>query len=75
MQIKPGQIYRHYKSDHTYKIIKIGLHSETLQEMVVYEAIYESNMGKIWIRPIEMWFEEMEWEGKNVPRFVLVSEK
>ncbi|MEI8068068.1 MAG: DUF1653 domain-containing protein [Candidatus Shapirobacteria bacterium] len=74
MEIKKGQIYKHYKSDHTYKIIDVGIHSETLEEMVVYEALYENKMGSIWIRSLKMWFEEVEWDGKKVKRFELISQ-
>ncbi len=69
MEIKPGQIWKHYKGN-DYKIIILGNHSETGEEMVVYEQLHS---GKIYIRPMNLFFNQVEWEGKTVPRFTLVS--
>lgn len=77
MQIKPGQKYRHYKG-HDCKVIGIGRHSETLEELVFYIQLginEEYGENSVWARPMKMWFEEVELAGKKVPRFVLVSEK
>lgn len=55
-----GAIYRHYKNHQLYEVIAIGKHSETLEDMVVYKALYESAefpMGQIWCRPLKMWDE------------------
>ena len=72
--IKLG-IYKHYKGK-LYKVIGIGRHSETLEEFVVYQTLYENEFGKdsIWIRPKSMFLEEIEFEGKRVPRFKYISE-
>jgi len=73
MELKKGQKWRHYKGE-TYEIVGLGLHSETLEEMVIYKSLYEKEnfpKGTIWIRPKKMWFEEVEWEGKKVKRFEL----
>jgi hypothetical protein len=75
-KIKTG-IYQHYKGN-LYEVIGICHHSETLEEFVVYRALYDSpEFGKnaIWVRPIEMFFEDVEWQGKNVPRFKFVKPK
>jgi hypothetical protein len=69
-KIKPGQVYRHYKGNH-YKIIALGKHSETGEELAGYERQED---GHVYFRPIDMFFNEVEWEGKTVPRFVLFSE-
>ncbi len=70
MELKPGQIWKHYKG-HDYKIIILGKHSETAEDMVVYEQVHS---GRIYIRPMNLFFDEVEWEGEIVPRFTLVSE-
>lgn len=71
MNPQPEQIWKHSKKGSLYKIIAVGKHSESLEDMVVYEAQYENPVAKIWIRPLSMWNEEVEIEGKKVPRFVL----
>lgn len=68
MEIKKGQKWRHYKGGE-YETLGMAIHSETLEEMV----IYKNKEGKIWVRPLKMWFEEVEWEGKKVPRFSLIK--
>lgn len=64
-------IYEHYKGNR-YQVIDIALHSETLEEMVVYKALYGEE--KLWVRPVSMWDELVEKDGEKVPRFKLVSE-
>lgn len=74
--IKLG-MYRHSKSGDLYEVIAIGAHSETLEPYVVYRGIYWSeNFGNypVWLRPLEMFTEIVEVEGKRVPRFVFVEE-
>ncbi|MFA6427412.1 MAG: DUF1653 domain-containing protein [Candidatus Magasanikbacteria bacterium] len=71
-QIQPG-IYKHYKGN-TYRVIGVAKHSETLEEFVVYEALYENNVSKLWLRPVELFIEEVEYEGKRTPRFKLLTE-
>ncbi|MBN2015276.1 DUF1653 domain-containing protein [Candidatus Dojkabacteria bacterium] len=71
MEIKKG-IYKHYKGNR-YRVLGVAKHSETLEDLVVYEALYENELSKLWVRPISMFFEEVEWDGKKVPRFKLVS--
>lgn len=63
-------IYRHYKGNE-YELIDVALHSETLEEMVVYRALYDDQ--KLWVRPAHMWEEEVEVDGKTVKRFELIS--
>ncbi len=69
MDIKAG-IYRHSKKGTKYRVHFIAKHSETLEDMVVYEALYDNDMSKFWVRPASMWDELVEVEGKQVPRFV-----
>jgi hypothetical protein len=73
MEIKPG-IYKHSKKGNLYRVHFVAKHSETLEDMVVYEALYDNEMSKFWVRPAKMWFEEVEVKGKRVPRFVSVKE-
>ncbi len=64
--VQPGKRYRHYKGNE-YKILGVGKHSETNEDFVVYQS---PDGGQIWLRPVQMFFEVVEWEGKQVPRFI-----
>ncbi len=68
-----GGVYKHSKKGDKYKVIAIAKHSETLEDLVIYECLYENELSKIWARPITMFTEEVLIEGKMVPRFQLVS--
>jgi len=70
LEIKKG-IYEHYKGNR-YQVVDIALHSETLEEMVVYKALYGKE--KVWVRPAYMWAELIEKDGAKVPRFKFISE-
>ena len=63
-------IYEHYKGKR-YEVIGIVRHSETLEEMVLYKALYKTKFGKdsLWVRPLKMFLEKVEVDGKLVPRF------
>lgn len=67
MKVKPG-VYRHYKGK-KYRVIGVAKHSETLEDLVVYEALYENEMSKLWIRPASMFLDEVEKDGKKMKRF------
>lgn len=67
----PLGVYRHYKGD-LYEVIGIGRHTETNEELVFYKAKYyspEFGNGALWARPLSMFIEIIEFEGKTVPRF------
>lgn len=67
--------YKHYKNK-LYEVIGVANHSETLEKLVVYKALYESSefgQNALWVRPYEMFNEEIEIEGKKVKRFELVD--
>ena len=67
--------YKHYKGKQ-YEIVGVARHSETLEELVVYHALYDSKeFGKnaLWIRPLQMFLEEVEIEGKKIPRFKFIE--
>ncbi|MCC7160556.1 DUF1653 domain-containing protein [Candidatus Nomurabacteria bacterium] len=70
MEIKPG-IYKHFKGG-MYRVIGVAKHSETLKDLVVYEALYDNPKSKFWVRPLENFLGEVELEGKKVPRFEYV---
>ena len=63
--LKVGK-YKHYKGNE-YEVIGVAKHSETLEELVVYRAIYGE--GQVWVRPLKMFLEEIEVNGKKIPRF------
>ena len=65
--------YIHSKTGNPYRVIGVGKHSETLEEMVVYEALYDNPDGKIWIRPVKSFTEEVVLKGKKVPRFKFIE--
>ena len=70
----PGK-YRHYKGK-LYQVMGVARHSETLEELVVYKALYESEeFGKnaLWVRPKAMFFENVSLDGKGVARFEYVN--
>ena len=58
--------YRHYKGKE-YEVIGTAKHSETLEELVVYKALYGER--QIWVRPLSMFLEEVEIDGNKIPRF------
>ena len=68
--IKPGK-YRHFKGME-YEAIDIAIHSETLEPMVVYRALYGD--GKLWVRPAAMWTEYVEKDGYRGQRFQFIEE-
>jgi len=70
MDIKPG-IYRHFKGNR-YEVIGMAKHSETMEPMVVYRALYGE--GGLWVRPAAMWNEHVDKENYHGPRFVKVEE-
>lgn len=59
MNIEVGKKYRHFKGKE-YEVIAIGKHSETLEEMVVYKALYGN--GDVWIRPLSMFTTKVDKE-------------
>lgn len=62
--------YKHYKGK-LYKVIGVATHSETLEKMVVYQAMYGKK--KLWVRPEKMFNEKVQIDGKLTKRFKLVK--
>ncbi|MBC8570352.1 DUF1653 domain-containing protein [Oscillospiraceae bacterium NSJ-54] len=69
-ELKPGR-YRHFKGGE-YRVIGVATHSETMEKMVVYAPLY--NDSGLWVRPLSMFLETVEREGKTFPRFTYIGE-
>ena len=69
-EIKSGR-YRHFKGNE-YLVLHIARHSETLESMVVYQALYGER--GIWVRPASMWNEIVECDGVSVKRFTYIGD-
>jgi hypothetical protein len=72
--MKPG-IYKHSKTGNLYRVHFVAKHSETLEDLVVYEALYDNDKSKYWVRPITMFEGIVNVEGKQVPRFEFISDE
>ncbi len=70
MEIKLGK-YRHFKGGE-YEVIGIAHHSETMEDMVVYRALYGEK--ELWVRPASMWNETVTRDGVTFPRFTYVGD-
>ena len=70
-EIRPGH-YRHFKGKE-YRVLYTARHSETLEPMVVYQALYGER--GVWVRPAAMWGEQVEREGYSGPRFTYLGEE
>ena len=69
-QMETG-LYKHYKGN-LYEVIGVAHHSETMEEMVVYKALYDTpdfGYGAIWVRPLAMFNETIVVDGIAVKRF------
>lgn len=69
-ELQPG-LYRHFKGNN-YRLLYTAKHSETLEPMVVYQALYGE--GGIWVRPAAMWNEHIERDGYSGPRFTYLGD-
>lgn len=68
--IKPGR-YRHFKGKE-YEVLGVARHSETEEKLVVYRALYGD--FSLWVRPVSMWNETVERDGKTFRRFTYIGE-
>ncbi len=66
--------YQHSKTGNYYKVLGVAKNSETLEEFVIYEALYDNPESKLWIRPLKMFLEEVKIDGKKVSRFQFIEE-
>ena len=67
-----GKYYRHFKGN-VYRVLHIAKHSETLEDIVVYQAMYGE--GGIWVRPKAMFEEIIERDGRTFRRFEPISDE
>lgn len=70
MTVKPGK-YRHFKGKE-YEVVGVARHSETLEEMVVYRALYGD--GGLWVRPAAMWEDTVQRDGRTFRRFTPIDD-
>ena len=70
MEIKTGK-YRHFKGNE-YEVLYVAKHSETMEEMVVYRALYGEK--GVWVRPAAMWSETITRDGKTFTRFEKIDD-
>ena len=70
-EILVGRRYRHFKN-RLYEVIAIAAHSETGERLVVYRALYGD--FSLWVRPVSMWNETVERDGKTFRRFTYIGE-
>jgi len=63
-------IYRHYKGN-LYQVLHTAQHSETVEALVVYRCLYGEY--SVWVRPLAMFTETVEVDGKEIPRFELIK--
>ncbi|HXF44020.1 MAG TPA: DUF1653 domain-containing protein [Candidatus Paceibacterota bacterium] len=62
--------YEHYKGKQ-YEVVGVAKHSETMEELVVYRALYGEH--DLWVRPLKMFLETVEVDGKKIPRFKFIE--
>jgi hypothetical protein len=62
--------YKHYKGKE-YKVIGVAKHSETLEDLVVYQKLYDDHL--LWVRPLKMFTEDVEINGNKIPRFEYIG--
>lgn len=75
MKIKIGGIYKHYKNHNLVKVLALGKDSESLKDVVVYEALYPNPLSQVWCRPYSEWTEEVsDHQGNKVTRFTFIKE-
>ena len=68
-EIRSGR-YRHFKGNE-YRVLGMARHSETMEPMVVYQALYGE--GGLWVRPAAMWNERVVRDGYDGPRFTFIE--
>ncbi len=74
MEVKLGK-YKHFKGK-LYEVTGFARHSETLEELVIYKALYDSDKfekGSLWVRPKKMFLETVNRDGKEMPRFEFIE--
>ena len=70
--LKPG-VYRHFKGME-YRVHRVVKHSETMEEFVLYEALYDNPKSQWWVRPLSMFLENVSRDDYSGPRFTYIKE-
>ena len=74
MYVKEGGVYEHVKTGKHYRVVCVGKDADDLKESVVYEALYDNEVSKYWVRTKEEFLgESVHHDGTPRPRFMLVS--
>ncbi len=73
MKIVKNGLYRHYKGNN-YLLLDVVRHSESLEELVLYKCLYENDLGELWVRPLEMFIEDVTIDGVKKPRFEYIGD-
>lgn len=71
-EVRIGGKYRHFKGNE-YEVLHIAKHSEDLQPLVVYRALYGE--GDVWVRPLSMFTDTVTRDGKTMPRFEEITDR
>lgn len=66
--VKLGCIYQHYKGAQ-YRVHAVVRHSESLEQLVMYECLYPNDLGQMWVRPLSMFLQMIDVDGVQTPRF------
>ncbi len=69
-----GGVYQHYKGKN-YIVKDLARYSENLEWMVIYECLYDNPEGKLWVRPLKMFLENVVVDGKEVSRFKYIGDQ
>ena len=75
-EIRLGK-YRHFKGNE-YEVIGVARHSETLEKLVIYKSLYESERypkGTLWARPLSLFLSKKRIDDKEVPRFEYLGDE
>jgi len=65
--------YQHSKTGNFYNVTGIAKNSETFEEFVVYETLYDNPKSKLWIRPVKNFLNKVVLHGKKIPRFKFIG--
>lgn len=69
---QPGELYLHYKGK-KYKVIGLCKHTDTLEDFVCYECLYDNELSKIWVRPLEEFMSFVDQGGEQKKRFAKIT--
>ena len=72
VKVKNG-IYQHYKGN-KYEVIGVAKNSETFESFVVYRALYDNKVSKLWIRQVDLFTDKVEVDGESVDRYKYIGE-